>query len=948
MKKVKKTFVASTSYDLKDVRAEVIHFLKEDYKQELVYFESPDFPVEEGLHSHDICIDAVKDCDAFLLIIGGRYGGSYHGTKYPNFVGKSITWAETCCAYSNNIPVYTFVRSSVWDERPAYKNNKTGHKPFHVDDVAVFDFIDFIVEQPKDNWIDQFSDIVDLKSKIVGRLGLQHIDVTKYLELFKEYTQDNIERLVPQKIVPFEYYVRRKIEDDVYSWIENNERGFSIVVGGAGVGKTSLLCNIASAYLKKENYTVLFIEADLVEGFRMRYFKDKQFREIITHIKEIGEKKTIFLIDTLDLVAFNRGIKQLAEFIRDVRHCEKAVTVSAIRTPEYERLKEEGVIIDDTFSLEVFDDEEVAMLFNNYKKYHKMEGYELTQPILEICRNPLHMKILFEVYKPNEIPPNINLLKLYERYWDKKVKSLRMGALPEYSGPQRSSVKLSKQKIAYAIGLEMFNKKVIRILKSDLEKVIDSEEFGNEAYLDLIDEGVVREYENYVEFFHQTFLEYVIARNFIFRIEKGHLEDIIKRINIDYPFYRGILEYTALLALNSNKLDVYNSIKDFLSNSSSHFQHIILVDIISNVEVMGQGDKEIIEKLLKKDKDLIDYMLGLMIAEAWKPRGTIFDVLENLAKYGDWETKRRISEALPNLSKIELDRTVKIMEILRDDWDEKWGTDIRRRVIEAVPSLIDRGYTDIEKFLRVREKDEIYTIIANTEVLSDLIIANAEVLSHMRQIDTHRADELIELLMNNLDDRHKILVRWLLEFLEQIRLGNENSIKAVKNIVYNETPSLTLGKGDDAYRVCVARNISKLLDNYPKDALEIMLHLTRAEEHRIVRRPMCRALPDLIKITRKEKKWKNVSEKIVWALATDKDEIIPITLSDNLINLLKVMPEITKSILLYYCGPEGENTLKHFSENGRNHILRRVKEVAPKLLEFYPDLQESIIRYIGK
>jgi len=40
----------------------------------------------------------------------------------------------------------------------------------HVDNPKVFDFIDFTVKQPKDNWIDTFTNSVDLKEKLRIRL----------------------------------------------------------------------------------------------------------------------------------------------------------------------------------------------------------------------------------------------------------------------------------------------------------------------------------------------------------------------------------------------------------------------------------------------------------------------------------------------------------------------------------------------------------------------------------------------------------------------------------------------------------------------------------------------------------------------------------------------------------------------------------------------------------
>ena len=163
----KKVFISSTSYDLLDLRSEVATALK-DWGFVPVWHESPDFPVQNGLHSHDVCLDQVRECDIYVLIIGGRYGGTYSGSKYPK-EDISITWYETKIAFQDNKRTLKFIRENVWNEKGTYKHNLkdgTHISPFHVDDPRVFQFIDFVIHQPIDNWIYRFKDSVDLKEQI--------------------------------------------------------------------------------------------------------------------------------------------------------------------------------------------------------------------------------------------------------------------------------------------------------------------------------------------------------------------------------------------------------------------------------------------------------------------------------------------------------------------------------------------------------------------------------------------------------------------------------------------------------------------------------------------------------------------------------------------------------------------------------------------------------------
>jgi DNA replication protein DnaC len=71
----------------------------------------------------------------------------------------------------------------------------------------------------------------------------------KYAHAINSYTKNIIEGLIPKRIVPFDYYEGRNIDEEVKNWIERSDGGFAVIVGDAGFGKTSLLCNLANALL---------------------------------------------------------------------------------------------------------------------------------------------------------------------------------------------------------------------------------------------------------------------------------------------------------------------------------------------------------------------------------------------------------------------------------------------------------------------------------------------------------------------------------------------------------------------------------------------------------------------------------------------------------------------------------------------------------------------------
>jgi len=224
MKKAEKIYVGSTAYDLKDLRPEIIRFLRQECHLTPINFESTDFPIDTKLHSHDVCIENVRNSDAYLLIIDERFGGVYSGKKYPLYrqndgILLSVTWAEAKFAFDNKIPVYTYIRNSVWDERNIYKKQscfvKKKYKPAFVKDIRTFDFIDFIVHQPKNNWRYTFDNVVDLKEKIQCTLPIYENPIEGYFKcILTKIRKDDFLSLSPAKIGAEKIYIPFTLSED--------------------------------------------------------------------------------------------------------------------------------------------------------------------------------------------------------------------------------------------------------------------------------------------------------------------------------------------------------------------------------------------------------------------------------------------------------------------------------------------------------------------------------------------------------------------------------------------------------------------------------------------------------------------------------------------------------------------------------------------------------------
>lgn len=188
-----KIFLSSTAYDLSDFRALVVDRLEKN-GHEVLFHESPTFPSRIGLHSHDQCLEAIKESDLVICLVDRRYGGKYKGSVLIPFepllfnvlgktkIGKkkrvdvkyelnslSITWCEVYIAHKEGIPVITFARQRTLDEKETRRRNQyiKSFSPAYAEKNEIFDFLDWITQREKNNWIAPFVSVVDFEKKFL-------------------------------------------------------------------------------------------------------------------------------------------------------------------------------------------------------------------------------------------------------------------------------------------------------------------------------------------------------------------------------------------------------------------------------------------------------------------------------------------------------------------------------------------------------------------------------------------------------------------------------------------------------------------------------------------------------------------------------------------------------------------------------------------------------------
>ncbi|MFX4267258.1 DUF4062 domain-containing protein [Aliarcobacter butzleri] len=161
---IPRVFISSTCYDLKHIRENLKFFVK-TIGYEPVLSDDGDVFYSPYSHTHESCLKEVETCQLFILIIGGRYGGSFKDSD------KSITNNEYKEAVKQNIPIFTLVETGVYSDHNVYNKNKKDKPNIYkdisypnIDDIKIFDFIDEVRKNGKNNAIQPFRNFSDMEA----------------------------------------------------------------------------------------------------------------------------------------------------------------------------------------------------------------------------------------------------------------------------------------------------------------------------------------------------------------------------------------------------------------------------------------------------------------------------------------------------------------------------------------------------------------------------------------------------------------------------------------------------------------------------------------------------------------------------------------------------------------------------------------------------------------
>lgn len=328
---------------------------------------------------------------------------------------------------------------------------------------------------------------------------------------------------------------------EIRAGVFENKRRIVPILGAAGYGKSTILGSIydelhAEQTESDSGWLALARCDDLIESaetFALELGeKISGKRQSIVEIAQqltAQQNRGILLIDTLDivltkpLVTVLRGIlSQLLEIGTTIAFTCRDTDYSNFFEPYHESFAGFRESVSDNCKITPFTSEEVRTAaqefiktkpgFNTLASQQSFANQIIalsadSVSLQEIVCHPLLLALLCDLFAAEEtVPEDLTVSQLYEKYWDWKIAKVRHNLQSEH-------LSLAKQKLCLKLARLMYENSGDRLRDFVYEGDLDLSETEFSAYNSLKSDGIFKDLGGKRSgFFHQTFLEYTVAR----------------------------------------------------------------------------------------------------------------------------------------------------------------------------------------------------------------------------------------------------------------------------------------------------------------------------------------------------------------------------------------------------------------------------------------------------
>lgn len=367
-----------------------------------------------------------------------------------------------------------------------------------------------------------------------------------------------------------ELYVERDIEQEIHDRLEKSVRSGQpasiLVTGDAGHGKTSLLWQLHQTYqslegvgkwepwLIKSTLLALAPRADEATG-------GIHLDDLLTAARLVlaEGRKPLVLLDTVDALLHGeeaereRVVESLLALLEEgcslIAACrpQEAVLLGPLRRGSLRLDEYKGRELTEAIDKHVAHFYAYADLRTREEhRAHINSVVARGLPLREVCVNPLTLRMLFVLYAPETVPPEVNVFDLYDKFWrDRVVIDLRAGSpLPNAANLEKAAALVAL--VMLAEGQPELPAQRVRDGVTNLG--------GDAAEIEqLVARGVLHGQGGAtLHFFHQTFFEHSAARAILDHFDGGGLTLLQRRLT-SRPhdmFLSPVYEQALLLAEN--------------------------------------------------------------------------------------------------------------------------------------------------------------------------------------------------------------------------------------------------------------------------------------------------------------------------------------------------------------------------------------------------------------
>jgi hypothetical protein len=387
--------------------------------------------------------------------------------------------------------------------------------------------------------------------------------------------------------------IEREITGKILEWIKTplpeKKEGIAIVKGEAGCGKSVILNNL---YLKLENeeIPVLALKADEKNAETIEHLGKKIgfSNSILVSVEAIANNypKVVIIIDQIDALSHtlssNRdNLNTYILLLEKLKAIPNVRIVISVR--EYDLAYDPALSIfkkNESFNINKLEELEVLKILKRLKVTN------VNPSLLKLLSVPLHLELFCQVYNKKEIEIKINsLYDLYNKFWQLKIE--KKGDFDFRENLKKTifliSSKIYEHRGSLAVSANFFDSSTINFLKT---------------------EGVLLENNNNeVMFFHQTFYDYVFARQFV---EQNN--NVLEYLNDNNQglFIRSCLKII-LAHLREQNAKAYNELLVKLISSNKIRYHIkqLVFDYLGFIENPSVKEKEFVESYIIDSKNEI-------------------------------------------------------------------------------------------------------------------------------------------------------------------------------------------------------------------------------------------------------------------------------------------------------------------------------------------------------